>query len=119
MKCEEITRARKLAGLTQKALADKVGISVQAMNGYENGSRTLGPKLLPLVAQALDVLPAYLRGEAAGLPVLDRTTGETVLCPVMRVRQIGNGAIYTIDGPDGAQDVPLAAVFIREQKSRG
>lgn len=113
MKREEITRARQLAGLTQTALAEKVGISVQAMNGYENGNRTLGPKLLPLVAQALDVLPAYLRGEAPGLPVMNRETGEITLYPIMRIRIIGQGAVYTIEATEGTQDVPLAAVIIK------
>ena len=119
MKCAEISKARRLAGMTQTALAERVGISAQAMNGYENGSRTLGPKLLPLVAQALGVLPAYLRGEAPGLPVMDCESGEIILCPIMRTREIGQGVVYTMDTPDGTQEVPLAAVFFMEQKSRG
>ena len=35
MKQKEILKARQLAGLTQTALAERVGISAQAMNGYD------------------------------------------------------------------------------------
>ena len=109
MKCAEISKARRLAGMTQTALAERVGISAQAMNGYENGARTLGPKLLPLVAQVLDVSPAYLRGEAPGLPVMNMDTGDVILCPIMRVQMVGQWAVYTIDGPNGPMDMPMAA----------
>ena len=37
MKAEEIKIKRKELGLTQKQLAEKVGVSTQTINGYENG----------------------------------------------------------------------------------
>lgn len=38
MNGEEIRKKRKELGLTQKKLAEKLGISYQTLNGYENGN---------------------------------------------------------------------------------
>jgi transcriptional regulator with XRE-family HTH domain len=37
MKAEEIKEKRKELGLTQKKLAEMIGVSTQTINGYENG----------------------------------------------------------------------------------
>lgn len=37
MKAEEIKEKRKELGLTQKKLAEIIGVSTQTINGYENG----------------------------------------------------------------------------------
>jgi transcriptional regulator with XRE-family HTH domain len=37
MKAEEIKEKRKNLGYTQKKLAELIGVSVQTINGYENG----------------------------------------------------------------------------------
>ncbi|MFK7050628.1 MULTISPECIES: helix-turn-helix domain-containing protein [Flavobacterium] len=39
MNPEELKRARKIKGLTQKEVADLIGVSFQTYNGYENGKK--------------------------------------------------------------------------------
>jgi transcriptional regulator with XRE-family HTH domain len=46
---------RLLNGLTQKELADMIGISFQQLQKYEKGMSRIGPARLQLVARSLDV----------------------------------------------------------------
>ncbi|MFK7050627.1 MULTISPECIES: DNA-binding transcriptional regulator [Flavobacterium] len=39
MSPEELKRTRKMKGLTQKEVADLIGVSFQTYNGYENGKK--------------------------------------------------------------------------------
>ncbi|MFK7059862.1 helix-turn-helix transcriptional regulator [Flavobacterium oreochromis] len=39
MNAEELKVARKIKGLTQKKVADLIGVSFQTYNGYENGKK--------------------------------------------------------------------------------
>ena len=48
-----IKELRTLRGLSQKELADKMGISAQQLNSYESGQRNPGNKILPALADAL------------------------------------------------------------------
>lgn len=76
---------RKLLGLTQTVLADRVGITFQQVQKYENGTNRIGASRLYEIAAALDVpvsfffddLPAELgrqRGASDGevTAMLDR-----------------------------------------------
>ena len=93
-----IKTARRMRGLSQTDLAARMGISPQSLNQYESGARSLGPKLLPAAAQALDVSQAYLSGCAQQLPVYDFGTGGTCLGAIMREEQIpAYGALYLVD----------------------
>src|SRR5919206_2380434 len=81
-------RRRRLAlGLSQTALAAKLGVSFQAVQKYETGDIRISASRLYEVAQALEVEPGYFfagypdeglefpAGEAiagSGAPVLDR-----------------------------------------------
>lgn len=59
---QRILRLRKRAGLTQKALADRVGVSASQISALEADERTEGPqarKIVPL-ARALGVSTDYL-----------------------------------------------------------
>ncbi len=46
---------RLLNGLTQKELAEMLGVSFQQLQKYEKGTSRIGPARLQLVAQKLDV----------------------------------------------------------------
>lgn len=102
--------ARRLRGLTQTDLAGRMGISPQSLNQYESGARSLGPKLLPAAAQALDVSAAYLTGCAQRLPVYDFVTGGTWMGAIMREEPIpAYGILYLVDTDVGPVSVILAS----------
>ena len=96
-----IKTARQLRGLSQTELASRMGISPQALNQYESGTRNLGPKQLPIAAQALDVSDAYLSDCAQTLPVYDCISGRTHMAAIMREECIEDyGMLYLCDVPD-------------------
>lgn len=96
-----IKTARYMRGLSQTELAARMGISPQSLNQYESGTRSLGPKLLPAAAQALDVSEAYLSGCAQTLPLYDFATGGTHMSAIMREERIqAYGTLYLCDVPD-------------------
>lgn len=57
-----IRTKRKKAGLTQKQLAEKVGLSEQAIRMYELGKREPSSDMIKRIGEALDVAPESLRG---------------------------------------------------------
>lgn len=95
-----IKTARLMRGLSQTDLAARMGISPQSLSQYESGARSLGAKLLPAAAQALDVSEAYLSGCAQTLPVYDYATGGTHTSEIMREESIHTyGTLYLCDVP--------------------
>lgn len=107
-----IKTARKMRGLAQSDLAARMGISPQALNQYESGARSLGPKLLPVAAKVLDVSPAYLAGIAQSIPVFC-ADGGVKECAIMRQESIPNyGMLYLVDTREyGAENVILSDGF--------
>lgn len=105
-----IRTARLMRGLSQTDLAARMGISPQSLSQYESGARSLGPKLLPVAAQVLDVSPAYLAGLAQSIPVFDCVAGRMEECAIMRQESIpGYGMLYLVDTTKyGAKNVILA-----------
>lgn len=55
-----IRQYRKIAGLTQEELAQKVGISTMSIRRYENGERMAARETIETIAQVLDVDPYSL-----------------------------------------------------------
>jgi transcriptional regulator with XRE-family HTH domain len=51
---EAVTWARKKAGVTKRALAEKIGISEQLMSEIESGWRNATPANLAKIAEALN-----------------------------------------------------------------
>ena len=95
-----IKELRALRGLSQKELADKLGISAQNLNNYESGQRNPGNKILPALADALGVSTAYLRGDAPKLAVYDWETGCTLALPIVSETVIDEyGIFYLVDHP--------------------
>lgn len=96
-----IKELRALRGLSQKELADKLGISAQNLNNYESGQRNPGNKILPALADALGVTAAYLRGDAPKLAVYDWETGCALALPIVSETVIDEyGIFYLVDHPD-------------------
>lgn len=96
-----IKELRVLRGLSQKELADKMGISAQQLNNYESGQRNPGNKILPTLADALGVSTAYLRGNAQRLAVYDWETGRTEALPIVTETVIDDyGILYLVEHPD-------------------
>lgn len=96
-----IKELRILRGMSQKELADKMGISAQQLNNYESGASNPGKKILPALADALGVSTAYLRGDAQRLAVYDWTTGSTAALPIMAETVLDEyGIFYLVEHPD-------------------
>lgn len=63
--CEKINELRKTHNLTQEALADKLGITFQAVSKWENGLSCPDITLLPQIAEIFDVSMDELFGREA------------------------------------------------------
>lgn len=58
-----LTQARRLAGMTKKDVAERLGVSPAAVGQYETGVSKPRPDLLPHLADALDVpMPFFIAG---------------------------------------------------------
>lgn len=57
-----LAAAREAAGLTMAALADRAGLSISTVYGYETGRRTPQADQLGALANALGVSADYLLG---------------------------------------------------------
>lgn len=58
--------ARLIAGLTQRELADKLGVSMVSVSKWESGKGLPRAKRIKEVAAALETTPANLLKERAG-----------------------------------------------------
>lgn len=95
-----IKKARILRGLTQAELAGQLGMSPQQLSAYEGGRRNPGPKVLPILARALNVEESYLRGEAAKLPVYNYADRSLSICSILYSEEVpGYGMFYLVDFP--------------------
>ena len=57
---ERLRVARRLRRLSQKALAERIGITVGKLRQYERGERIPDERTLSLLAAVLRVTPTYL-----------------------------------------------------------
>jgi transcriptional regulator with XRE-family HTH domain len=65
---EQLRRLRTERRLTQQRLADRAGISKEAIHVYERGRKRPRASTLALLARALGVPPAELAGPSAESP---------------------------------------------------
>ena len=61
---ERLTHCRKKAKMTQKALADVIGVSKVTIEKWEYGEREISLKYLVKISEALDVPIDYLLGRS-------------------------------------------------------
>ena len=83
-----IRRYRNEGGMTQRELADEVGLTESAIRNYERGIRTPGNQQIGRIAEALDVSADSIReigvsGVRGALEVLFRYERELGLMPVV------------------------------------
>lgn len=58
----KLAEAREKAGLTQQELAERVGVSQQAIQYYESGERDIRSSMVLKLSEALDCSPTYILG---------------------------------------------------------
>lgn len=63
-----IRQRRKLLGLSQSGLADKIGVTFQQVQKYEKGANRVGSSRLHLIAGVLGIQPAELFGQVVEGP---------------------------------------------------
>lgn len=101
-----IKQLREMRGLTQKELADAIGIRPQNMNNYDKGIRSPGYKTLPELAEKLHVSAAYLIGQPELMPVYDPLKHTTVFCPIISSDELAHedgspyGVYYLVEHPE-------------------
>ena len=83
---QRIREARKKAGLTQKELADKLGISYVGVSHWENGQRNPKLSTLARIADALSipVIDLLTTEKHFGYPVKSEITGEEEIIDMTR-----------------------------------
>ena len=80
---QRIAIQRKTQDITQAELAERLGISQQAMNSFEKGRRRVPVSLLPVIAQTLQTtLDALVAQEAAPATAAPKKRG-----PQKKIRQ--------------------------------
>ena len=65
---KRLRELRQEKEMTQKELADAVGISMSAIGMYEQGRREPSTEVIEELAKALGCSPAYLRGWSVRIP---------------------------------------------------
>lgn len=90
-----IRRYRNEGGITQRELADEVGLTESAIRNYERDIRTPSDQQIERIAEALDVSADSIReiGVSGALEVLFRYERELGLMPVV----IEDGVAVTPD----------------------
>ena len=97
---DKIWVCRKKAGLSQEALAEKIGVSRQAISKWETGEAAPEITKLPLLARTFDVTADWLLDDEAGF---DEETQE---------EDVPAGHPYTEEGHVGANhDIPAAPAY--------
>lgn len=106
-----VKKARERAGLSQKALADKLGITQQSVWYYENGERDIKASVLVQLSDVLGVTISYLLGltdNPAEMAVPTREQADPALA-----RLVANYTSMTAEGRSAlvATSAALAAQF--------
>lgn len=89
--------AKAFTGLSAVALAERLGVSPQQLNGWIKGQRTPSRTSVDSIAKAMDVDPAWLLGVPQRLPLMDPLQGDVCDCPIIRSEEIKNyGILYHV-----------------------
>ncbi|WP_440837711.1 helix-turn-helix domain-containing protein [Paenibacillus sp. 22594] len=125
-----IVRLRGAAGLTQMGLADKLGISYQAVSNWERGTSMPDISKLPELAEIFNVGIDEILGEGKGTrfigSVLDNTTEDyfeqnnvsaeelSAIAPLLQMEQIGE-AFEHVKESAAFSDLLALAPFLSEE----
>ena len=79
-----VRNRRKLLGMSQITLAERIGVTFQQLQKYEKGTNRIGASRLVQIAAALGTSPASLFGEGeAGVSVVPRSPEMTAIEEMM------------------------------------
>lgn len=100
--------AKNFCGLSAVALAERLGVSPQQLNGWIKGQRTPSRTGVDQIAAAMGVDPAWLLGVPQRLPLADPLTGDVYSCPIIRSEEIpGYGTLYHVHLSETGDIVPV------------
>ena len=95
LKMNNIAIARRLRGITTKALADRLGVTCQQVGNWECGFRNPNRSAARQLADELDVDIAWIMDCPQPALIRDPLTGDMYACKIMRSEQIdGYGTLY-------------------------
>lgn len=100
-----VAQNRKLAGLTQRQLAEKAQVSHSLVRAVERGAVPASPAFLGAVSKALRINPADLTGQPYA-PVPGQDSEVHAAVATLRTEL----AAYDLDNPDVIEARPLAQV---------
>ena len=96
-----IAIARRMRGLTAKALAEMIGVSFQQIGNWEQGIRNPGRSAAQQLADALDVDVAWIMDCPQIMHLKDPLDSTMIPCSIMRCEEIaGYGMLYHLYVPD-------------------
>jgi transcriptional regulator with XRE-family HTH domain len=105
--------ARRACGMSQTALGEAIGVSIQQVHRYEDGDNRIGASALILAARALDLSPLDLLGlDARGEARNDRTLCDEDFAEVLL------RAYKEITSPKLRRIVCELAQFLSEARAR-
>jgi transcriptional regulator with XRE-family HTH domain len=84
---DQIKKARRLAGLSQKQLGDLVGKGISTVSEWESNKRSPDVELLPVLSEALNVSMSYLIGVTDN-PSFGKTAKEEIVQPTSEIREL-------------------------------
>jgi transcriptional regulator with XRE-family HTH domain len=114
---ERLAEARRRTGLSQKALAQRLGVSLRLVDELEKGERNIGPHVEE-IAQAMQLAPGWLdvarTGEAAAQPSSRRRPSALTLTNSGRDLVLGAVALLVVIRffTEVVPVIPRAANFI-------
>ena len=76
---------RRKRGITQKALASIIGMSTQAISGYEQGRSMPAADILCFIADVLGTTPDILLGYDAAKSTVSKQTAEHILSGICKL----------------------------------
>lgn len=79
-----VAAARRIANLTQRAVAGSVGLSFQQVHKYESGQSRMTVGMLHLMSKALDVPLSVFLAPVEGVGNLQDLFGDPLLMPLLR-----------------------------------
>lgn len=83
---ENIKKYRKNSNLTQKQLAEKIGITASAISKYEKGDRELGWETLYKIADVLEVSI----NDLLGIKIVERSNENSISIRFLDIHQLPN-----------------------------
>ena len=100
--------AKRFCGIPAAALAQRLGVSPQQLNGWLKGARVPSRTNVDEIAAAMGVDPAWLLGVPQRLPLIDPLTGDVFSAGIIRSEDIPDyGTLYHVYLSETGDIVPV------------